>query len=92
MGQVRGRKMMQCVENVADKVTKRLLPEELDVGKRIADECEGMGLMVRPMVHLNVMSPPLTMTEADADFIVKTLERAIGRVADRFVKQGVRLG
>ncbi len=73
VGQVRGRKMMQCVENVADKVTKRLLPEELDVGKRIADECEGMGLMVRPMVHLNVMSPPLTMTEADADFIVKTL-------------------
>jgi adenosylmethionine-8-amino-7-oxononanoate aminotransferase len=92
VGQVRGKKMMMCVENVADKETKRLLPDELDVGKRISDECEEMGLMVRPIGHLNVMSPSLTMTEGDVDFVVRTLGKAIGRVADRFVKQGVRLG
>ncbi|WP_343115767.1 aminotransferase [Ostreiculturibacter nitratireducens] len=91
VGEVRGRKMMMCVENVADKVTRQLLPKELDVGKRISDECEEMGLMVRPMGHLNVMSPPLIMTETDVDLVVNTLGRAIRRVADRFVKQGVRL-
>ena len=35
VGQVRGMKLMMCVENVADKVTGRMLPEGLDVGKRI---------------------------------------------------------
>jgi adenosylmethionine-8-amino-7-oxononanoate aminotransferase len=83
---------MMCVENVADKATRRLLPDEIDVGKRIAAECQEMGLMVRPLGHLNVMSPPLIMTADDVDFVVKTLDRAIGRVADRLVKQGVKLG
>ena len=92
VGDVRGRKFMICVENVADKATRALLPEDLDIGKRISDECEAMGLMVRPMGHLNVMSPPLTMTEDDVDFVARTLERGIRRVADRLVKQGVRLG
>ena len=92
VGDVRGRKFMICVENVADKETKALLPEDLDIGKKISDECETLGLMVRPMGHLNVMSPPLTMTEDDVDFVARTLERGIRRVADRLVKQGVRLG
>lgn len=91
VGEVRGRKMMMCVENVADKATKRLLPAEINVGKRISDECEEMGLIVRPLEHLNVMSPALIMTHADVDLIVKTLGRAIARVTDRLVKQGVRV-
>ncbi len=92
VGQVRGRKLMICVENVADKATRALLPEALDVGKRISDACEAMGLIVRPMGHLNVMSPPLIITEDDADLVASTLGRAIVQVADRFVKDGVRLG
>jgi adenosylmethionine-8-amino-7-oxononanoate aminotransferase len=92
VGDVRGRKLMICVENVADKATRALLPEELDVGKRISDACEAMGLMVRPIGHLNVMSPPLIITEDDVDFVVRTLGRAIMQVADRLVKDGVRIG
>ena len=92
VGQVRGRKLMICVENVADKATKALLPDELDVGKRISDACEAMGLMVRPIGHLNVMSPPLVITEGDVDFVATTLGKAIMQVADRFVKDGIRIG
>jgi adenosylmethionine-8-amino-7-oxononanoate aminotransferase len=92
VGDVRGRKLMICVENVADKATKALLPDELDVGKRISDTCEAMGLLVRPIGHLNVMSPPLIITEDDVDFVGRTLEKAIMQVADRFVKDGVRIG
>jgi adenosylmethionine-8-amino-7-oxononanoate aminotransferase len=91
VGQVRGRRMMMCVENVADKATKRLLPDELNVGKRISDACEAMGLMVRPLGHLNVMSPPLVMTGDDVDFIVRTLDRAIRKVADGLVRDRVKL-
>ncbi len=92
VGDVRGRKLMICVENVADKATKALLPDETDVGKRISDASEAMGLMVRPIAHLNVMSPPLIVTEDDVDFVGRTLEKAIRQVADRLVKDGVRIG
>ncbi|MDZ4094817.1 MAG: aminotransferase [Paracoccaceae bacterium] len=92
VGQVRGRKLMICVENVADKVTKRLLPDDLDVGKRISDACEAMGLLVRPIGHLNVMSPALVITPKDVDFIADTLETAIRSVADDLTRQRVVLG
>lgn len=92
VGQVRGKKLMMCVENVADKETKALLPDELNIGKRISDICEGMGLMVRPIGHLNVMSPPLVLTEDDVGFITRTLDKAIGKVTDQLVREGVKLG
>jgi len=92
VGEVRGRKLMICVENVADKETRALLPEDLDIGKRIANACEAMGLLVRPIGHLNVMSPPLIITAQDVDFIGDTLGRAIRQVADDLTRLGVVLG
>lgn len=92
VGEVRGRKLMICVENVADKATKRLLPDELDVGTRIADACEAMGLIVRPLGHLNVMSPPLTLTASDVELVGDTLETAIRQVTDALIREKVRLG
>lgn len=91
VGDVRGRKLMLCVENVADKATRRLLPDAVNESKRISDACEAMGLLVRPIGHLNVMSPPLIITEAQVDFIAETLEKAIGQVADDLTREGVRL-
>ena len=35
------------------------------------------GLIVRPIVNLNIMSPPLTMTKEDVDFVVETLRDSI---------------
>jgi adenosylmethionine-8-amino-7-oxononanoate aminotransferase len=92
VGDVRGRKLMLCVENVADKATKALLPDEANESKRISNACEEMGLLVRPIGHLNVMSPPLTITEAQVDFVVETLEKAITRVTDDLTREGFRLG
>ncbi len=92
VGDVRGRGLMVCVENVADKATRALLPDEVGESKRISDACEAMGLLVRPIGHLNVMSPPLVVTEEQIDFIGATLERAIRQVADDLTREGVRLG
>jgi putrescine---pyruvate transaminase len=91
VGQVRGRKLMVCVENVADKATRRLLPDYVGDSKRISDACEAMGLMVRPIGHLNVMSPPLVITTSQVDFVAETLEKAIRKVADDLTRDGVRL-
>ena len=92
VGCVRGCKLMLCVESVANKVTKELLPDAANESRRISNVAEAMGLMVRPIGHLNVMSPPLVITGGDVDFIAETLEKAIRRVTDDLVKEGVRLG
>ncbi len=80
VGEVRGSHLMACVVFVEDKATKRNYPEELDVGKLVANACEPRGLIVRPIVHLNVMSPPLVIDRDDVDRIVSTLRDAIVEV------------
>lgn len=77
VGDVRGSHLMACVEFVADRGTKQRYPDELDVGKRVANACEPLGVIVRPMVHLNVMSPPLVITRDEIDTVVDALRRAI---------------
>ena len=83
---------MLCVESVANKTTRALLPDDVNESKRISDVAESMGLMVRPIGHLNVMSPPLIITESDVDFIAETLERAIIQVTDDLVREGHHIG
>jgi len=91
VGQVRGARMMICVENVADKTTRALLPDEAKMGKRIADRAEELGLMVRPMGHLNVLSPPLVMTADEAEWVIATLGKAISAATDDLVRDGFRV-
>lgn len=77
VGDVRGRKYMMCIENVADKVTKELINPDAKVGNRIADHCQARGLIVRPLAHMNVLSPPLTLSKENIDFLVATLRESI---------------
>lgn len=88
IGNVRGMGLMLCVESVSDKATKVPLPDGANESKRISDLAEAMGLIVRPMGHLNVMSPPLIITERDVDFIADTLTAAIVKVTDDLTREG----
>jgi len=92
VGQVRGQGLMLCVENVADKHSKNPLPDGADESKRISNACEAMGLLVRPIGHLNVMSPPLIITQNDVDFIADVLEKAIVQVTNDLTREGYHLG
>ena len=83
VGEVRGYRLMQCVEFVANKETKEIFPEEMDIGKIISDIADAKGLMVRPIVHLNVMSPPLIITKEQVDFVVSTLRESILMTMDQ---------
>jgi len=89
VGQVRGSHFMLCVENVADKETRKLLPASADVGKRIANHCEERGLIVRPMGHLNVISPPLILTREQIDELVEILGQSIRATADDLVRERI---
>ena len=87
VGDVRGRNLMMCIENVRDKETRELFPESVDIGRRIAMAAERLGLIVRPIGHLNVMSPPLVITRDEVDFIIESLDRAIRDVADDLTRE-----
>ena len=92
VGEVRGKCFMMCVENVADKKTRELLPAEVDVGGRIAAHAQKKGLIVRPLGHLNVMSPPLIMTEAQIDDFADILRGAIESTQDDLVREDIWKG
>lgn len=89
VGDVRGRRLMMCVEYVKDKTTREKLPDEANISKRISNDCERRGLLVRPLGHLDVLSPPLIMTREDVDFVVDTLRLAISRATDELTREGV---
>ena len=88
VGDVRGRRFMMCVEYVADKATRAPLPEEANISRRIAERCEARGLLVRPLGHLDIMSPPLILTREDCDILVDTLREAITEVTGELEREG----
>ena len=77
VGDVRGSHLMVCIEFVRDTETGEPYPDGIDIGKRVSNECDELGLIVRPVENLNIMSPPLIITRDDVDFIVETLRTAI---------------
>ena len=91
VGDVRGSHFMMCTEYVADKRTRALLPDGVNIGKRISNHCEARGLIIRPLAHLNIMSPPLVMTEAEVDELVTGLAAGIKAAADDLVREGHRI-
>ncbi len=89
VGDVRGSHFMMCVENVANKATKELFPAEIQIGSRIADAAQKRGVLVRPIAHLNVLSPPLILSRGQIDTLVSVLRASIVEVMDDLVREGV---
>ena len=88
VGDIRGRLFMMCVVNVMNKETREFFPAEANIGKRISNRAESQGVIVRPYVDLNIMSPSLTMTKEDVDFIIPRLRRAIELTMDDLRAEG----
>jgi adenosylmethionine-8-amino-7-oxononanoate aminotransferase len=90
VGEVRGSHFMMCVEYVADKKARTLFDEDVRIGKRIWRNCQKRGLLVRPLSHLNVLSPALTLFEEEIHFIADVLRDAIRETADELARDGIR--
>jgi adenosylmethionine-8-amino-7-oxononanoate aminotransferase len=92
VGDVRGSHFMLCVENVRDKASKALFEEEVRIGDRIAAHCQKRGLLVRPVGHLNILSPPLVIGRAEIDEMVDVLHAGIEATMDDLEREGIALG
>jgi len=89
VGDVRGSHMMVCVECVADKATKQPMPGDWDVAYRIIRHAMPRGLLVRPLSHMIVLSPPLTVNKTEIDQMVDILRASIRAVADELMREGL---
>jgi adenosylmethionine-8-amino-7-oxononanoate aminotransferase len=92
VGEVRGLGLMGCVECVADRESKNALQLDKNVGARIDAHCHELGLLVRPLINMCVMSPPLTITREQIDDMVAILREGISRTMDDLRKEGVWQG
>jgi len=89
VGDVRGSHLMACVELVTDKGTKEPLPAEWEFPRRIIAETISRGLVVRPMAHLVVLSPPLIVNRGQVDELAEIMGAAIRAVTDGLVREGL---
>jgi putrescine aminotransferase len=80
-----------CLEYVANKHRRELFDDGVNIGKRISDHCEARGLIVRPLGHLNVLSPPLILTEGQVDELVDGLAAGIQDVASDLIREGYKI-
>jgi len=92
VGEVRGVGLMAGIECVADHASNNPLALDLDVGKRIDKHCQELGLLVRPLINMCVMSPPLTISESQIDQMADILRKSIVRTQDELVSEGLWKG
>lgn len=89
VGEVRGEGLMACVECVADRDDPNPLRLDNEVGRRIDAHCQELGLLVRPLIHMCVMSPPLVITREQVDDMVSILREGIVRTMDDLIGEGL---
>ena len=89
VGDVRGSHFMACIEYVANTDTKEKFGYDVNIGKRVSNAAEKRGLIVRPVGHLNVLSPCLILTKEQCDTIVDVLRDSMTEVLAEMKTDGV---
>jgi putrescine aminotransferase len=90
VGDVRGMGLMGCVECSIPGID--FLSVDYEIGNRIDAHCQKLGLIVRPLVNMCVMSPPLIITRDQVDELVQILRLGIEHTMDDLRREGVWSG
>ena len=92
VGEVRGEGLMACVECVVDRETREPMTLDYEIGKRIDAHCQENGLLVRPLINMCVMSPPLIVTRPQIDELVDILRRGVEQTMEDLRREGLWRG
>ncbi|MCB1695468.1 MAG: aminotransferase [Halioglobus sp.] len=78
---VRGTGLMAAVEmRLGNGVNgDQLLQQDYAIGDLVDSYCREYGLLVRPLINVCIMSPPLIITTSQIDDMVRALRRALER-------------
>lgn len=88
VSEVRGVGLMACVVCDINRTGDRDLELDYDIGNRIDRHCQALGLLVRPIVNMCVMSPPLIINREQIDQLVDRLRRGIELAMDDAERDG----
>ena len=89
VGDVRGSHYMLCMELIRKRHTKELYDNSVKIGDRIAKHAQARGVIIRPIGHLNVISPPLTLTKENINEMMLVLHASIVATEDDLKKEGI---
>lgn len=74
--------LMGCVECRPPHAAADALSADYAIGARIDRHCQALGLLVRPLINMCIMSPPLVITRAQIDAMFTILREGINAAAD----------
>ena len=89
VGDIRGMGLMGCLECVASQESRQPLELDYEVGSRIDKHCQALGLLVRPLINMCVMSPPLCITREQIDEMISILREGISRTMADLEAEGI---
>jgi putrescine aminotransferase len=81
VGEVRGVGMLAAIELVEDRRARRPFPRERIVGTICRDHCFNNGLVMRAIRDTMVLSPPLVITEAEVETLLRKARLCIDLTA-----------
>ena len=77
VGDIRQQGFMAGIELVRDRATREAYPLEARVGHRVAQEARKRGLLLRPLGHIIVLMPPLSVNVPTLTRMVNILSHSI---------------
>jgi adenosylmethionine-8-amino-7-oxononanoate aminotransferase len=89
VGDVRGVGLMGCLECVVSKESRQPLELDYDVGNRIDSHCQALGLLLRPLINMCVVSPPIVISREQIDQMVGILRVGIERTMVDLEREGI---
>jgi adenosylmethionine-8-amino-7-oxononanoate aminotransferase len=89
VGDIRGLGLMGCLECVVSKESRQPLDLDYEVGSRIDAHCQRLGLLVRPLINMCVMSPPILISTEQIDDMIRMLREGIECTIADLEKEGI---
>ena len=77
VGDIRQQGFMVGIELVRNRETREAYPLETRIGHRVAREARTRGLLLRPLGHIIVLMPPLSISTPQLTRMVEILSRSI---------------
>ncbi|BBO17548.1 L-lysine--8-amino-7-oxononanoate transaminase [Candidatus Brocadia pituitae] len=77
VGEVRQRGLIAAIELVKDKTTKEPYPWEERIGIQVCLEARKQGLLIRPLGHIIVIMPPLSIKNIELDRMLDIIYKSL---------------
>ena len=89
VGDIRGKGLMAGIECVINKKSKEALTLDKAIGSRIDEESIKLGLIIRPLYHICVLSPALIINKEQINDLTEKLYQAISNTIDQLKNEGL---